>query len=121
MTTNWKDYGEEYGEFFKFTEDDNILIGEWRGTVPNKGKFGGLNGKVKTVDGEVIKFNLSSALECLEDLDIGTKVKIRFLEKIELDGGQTFKDFKIQIEDKDDDVDADDDIEVEEEEEEEEE
>lgn len=83
------------GNFFKFQDEGDTLVGTWQGT--SDGKYG-KNGMLKTNDG-MVKFGLSAALSDLEFLDKGTMIKLVYIGKEMTQSGTEFKAFNIFVDD----------------------
>lgn len=97
----WKKYGGGGGDFFKFEEEGDQLIGTWLGSKAGT-KYDNRLGRVRTRDGEVV-FSLSAALMDLDELQPGTRVKIVFTGWEKTKSGQQFKAFDMFTADEDGD------------------
>ena len=92
----YRSLGGSGDEFFKFSEDNPMLEGIWRGT--QQGKFGD-NGVVETPDGVRHLFTLSAMLKDLLKVPEGTGVKISWLGRRLSKAGNSYHAFQIMVED----------------------
>ena len=91
--SEWQRFGGYAGErrIFRFKEPGDELIGLWQGA--RKGKFA-TNGVV-AAGGRRHSFNLSTELQALQELDVGSEVRIVFKGWRNTDSGRKRKEFEI--------------------------
>lgn len=91
----YRSLGGSGDEFFKFSEENPVLEGIWRGT--QKGKFGE-NGVIETPDGVRHIFTLSTMLRDLLKVPEGVGVKVSWLGMGLSKAGNQFHRFQILVE-----------------------
>ncbi len=90
--TRWRTVGERPVSYHKFEEPGDVIEGIWRGT--STGKYG-LNGRLD-VDGSDVLFTLSAGLRDLEQVELGTRVRITFQRWALSKSGNRFRLFRIE-------------------------
>lgn len=83
---------------FKFEEPGQSLEGKWAGSKPSR-KYDSRLGQIVKEGGEKIVFGLSASLRDLDDLPLGTPVKVVYNGKEKTKQGVEFKAFDVFVED----------------------
>ena len=101
MSRQWVKVGG--GDFFKWTEQGQVIEGIWRGQ--KDGKFGSL-GIVDTFEGKRINFPLHTVLlNRVDSLRVGAEIRIVYLGKETGKSGTQYKAFDLFVSDEKDLVD----------------
>jgi hypothetical protein len=84
------------GKFFKFEEEGQQLEGIWDGYRESTNYKGTYNGFIN-VDGERIVFGLSTAIEDMMVIPVGTQVKVVYIGKQVGKSGRQFKAYEVYV------------------------
>jgi hypothetical protein len=86
------------GEFLRWEDEGTVVEGIWRGTSPWH-KYDSRIGKLE-VDGKEVVFSYTKVLaQRLDDVRIGSKVKIKYTGKDTTKDGTSFKMFRVLVDD----------------------
>ena len=93
----WRKLNEQSRDvtFLSFKKPGDAVEGTYRGTAP--GKFG-TNCLIES-DGTTYAFSQSATLQDLDDVDVGTEIRIEFIGRGESARGREFKRFDLFVAD----------------------